>query len=142
MRRIHVKKVAVVFAQTAEDFEEKMNSRLAVTSDLASDHKIVYNICDGGFSASIEYSIFEQLPDCARDELELRGEFLSCMDCPHLTNETDGKGHHKCIRGKTMPGMRACDWFCEKYIRGEECRVEYMGEVRPRRDESKGAKAV
>ena len=125
MRRVHTKKVAVIFATTAEEFERKMNERLASEKDnLASDQKIIYNITNGGFSASVEYTILELIPETARDIQELRGEFLFCEDCPHLTNELNAKGHHKCKRGTTMPTMRACNWFCERYEREEEFIIE------------------
>ena len=142
MRRIYTKKVAVVFAETAEEFEEKLNKRLEVTRDLASSQNIIYQICDGGFSASVEYTSLSQLPDCARDELELRGEFLLCSDCPYLTDELNVKGYHKCHRGTTMPGQKACNWFCEEYLRGEELAIEQVGTIHKRRNQSKGPETL
>jgi len=117
MHKVTTTMSAVVTAPTGAEFERLLNERLAEIGKF--NPQITFNTNEG-HCAYLVYTQEVRVADNARDTLELQGVFITCADCPYLTDEVNSKGHYRCARGHTSPEQRACLWFSDRFLKGEE----------------------
>lgn len=103
--------VSVVASQSANDFEERLNSRLDELGESTKDCKIDFN--SSGFTAIISYETIKKIFDCVADEFHEEGIYYRCINCPHLERPNDGRvkwcGCRYSMHGTTHLYDEACE---------------------------------
>lgn len=116
------KKVKVVSATTAEEFESKINSVLNGLNEKRINYDLQLNPT-AGFIAFVTYTETVQVPETLADEYELKGERHKCGECPHFPVITDGRVKWvRCpvTQGLVNKGTNCCDTFYKEVMEGAE----------------------
>lgn len=109
------KRVKVVSASTADEFESKLNSALDALNEKRTAYDLQLNPT-AGLLAFITYTESVQVPETLADEYELVGEKHRCAECPHFPVITDGRIKNvKCpLTGKLVRRESAC---CDEFYK-------------------------
>lgn len=119
MKIKHFPKIRAIAADTAEEFETRMNDLLK----RAHNPKYTINVSGGKFFAVVEYREEKLIPETLADEYELRGEVFYCRNCPECKDQYSGRTK-RCLckyaeLGYTRKDDHACNWFYKKLAQGE-----------------------
>jgi hypothetical protein len=108
-----------VFATTPGEWDDMVNTAI----DRLPEYRtltIHREKTPDGFLAILEYTIPDDIPDDIREEMEMQGVKIRCMDCPHLVRVPDKRVKHlQCdlgMRELTRADMRACLWRYEQGV--------------------------
>lgn len=118
----------VVSSSDVREYEETFNK---VAEELASKSPTIKDIFENGtLSTVFTYEITKQIPECAKDKLELEGLRFTCGECPYL--EDDGDKRRRWFPcpysdlGQVHVYSEACDKFYRDYMRGD---IKPRGEI-------------
>lgn len=116
-----------VMADDPVYFDKQINAIYEKAARIRQEPKIHY--FDGlGLCASITYWETVEIPETAKDRLELEGVVHTCADCEHYRPPFDGRVHYvycavgDCQAGRSVP---ACEYHYEEI---EERRKESVQE--------------
>lgn len=120
MRKDQVEQIAVIFAETAEQFQKAFNSTMADLAD--KNPKYEFNHAQG-FCAYITYKETTCVHTEAADEFHAQGISYKCKNCPLHETETDGRKKHIACKfaelGRTHLNKEACDVFWRRLKMGD-----------------------
>lgn len=115
MKYVKRKQSLIITGNTAEDFQEKLNTALEDLADKGYKHDLQFNMAYG-LCAYIIYDEVYQKAESIADEYELKGETYKCYECPMFRPSADRRVKYTtCGRGQRhiQHGSPCCDWFYE-----------------------------
>lgn len=115
------KRVQIIAAGGAEEFEKRLNQALRRLDEARTKYELQFNP-NMGFCAYLVIDSEVQIPETTADEFELVGERHKCRECPHWQHPKDGRV--KYTRCPVTPGIHGaespcCETFYEKLLAGE-----------------------
>ena len=110
MRYVNRTAVKVIAANSAEEFETKLNKALEEIA--GCQHELVFNL-NAGFCAYITFTSTTQIPESIADEYDLAGIHFYCADCPNYVRSFDGRiKYTDCKLGtRCKASDGACEWL-------------------------------
>lgn len=116
MRTQGGKRTKIIVAQTAEEFESRLNKELAALDKQRTKYELQFN--HGlGFCAYIISEVQTLIPETVEDEFELIGVRHKCIECPLWVHPT--KGNVKYTRCEIVGGIRGMNSpCCEHFYQG------------------------
>ena len=121
MKIIKRQQTKIVHANTAEDFEERLNHYLADLSDRRLKYELNFNN-SLGFCAYILYTEVTEYPETLAEEFEMRGERHHCTECIYcrIPDDRRFKNFH-CSRtgGLVSKASPCCEEFYESLLHGD-----------------------
>lgn len=133
-----LKKLEVIHAETAQEFQDKFNARMREIYDrdgnyMHSDPQVEY-VHEMGFCAYLTYDVLEELrPKTVKDEFHLEGVYFHCRNCPHLRISDDRRVKYgTCKYSPTTRRHRdeeSCElfykWIANNEVEPVELEAEY-----------------
>ena len=121
MQYTNGKRVRIIAAAGAEEFQEKLNKELEALDKSKAKYELTFNR-EVGYCAYLVIEKVNLIPETVADEFELAGESHNCLECPFWQHPT--KGNVKYTRCEITPGLHgakspACDRFYELLAEGQ-----------------------
>ena len=120
MQKNQVTQIAVVYAETAEDFQKEFNSTIAALAEKNPKYEFNHQ---KGFCAYITYTETTCVHTSAADEFHAEGISYKCKNCPLHEIETDGRKKSVACKfdemGRTHLNREACEVFWRRLKMGE-----------------------
>ena len=115
------KRTKIIAAQSAEEFEKRLNQELERLDSSRTKYELQFNHTMG-FCAYIVIEKNIQIPETIAEEFEVAGETHVCLECPYWVHPT--KGNVKYTRCSITPGIHGaqspcCDKFYEMLFNGD-----------------------
>lgn len=115
------KRTRIIAAQSAEEFEKRLNQELERLDSSRTKYELQFNHTIG-FCAYIVIEKNIQIPETIAEEFQVAGEEHVCLECPYWVHPT--KGNVKYTRCSITPGIHGakspcCDKFYEMLFNGE-----------------------
>lgn len=118
--------IAVVQADSPEEFERLFNEKARALADRIKDTKV--EISGGIFSAVFHYQEKTETFDSIADEFHAEGIRYLCKHCPHLDDPEDKRVKHcKCKYaefGRTHKEHEACEMFYRQLKQGSIAPID------------------
>lgn len=118
MRSETIHRQLTIIAETAAEYDEKMNDILS----RAPGATIIDRMTDDRFCSVIRYTKTYQIPETVEDEYYLQGKKFYCIDCKHFIPPTDKRRRDgECKSGeKRSLSAHACEYFYEQLKAGRD----------------------
>ena len=111
MRTRRFQRIEVVSETSPGDFQDKLNE-LFTTLEGKKFQTQLYNN-ENGFSAYITYEEIEKIPECLKDEYDLKGVSFTCKECPYFESINRFEGECDFCRGTLRRNDEVCQHFWE-----------------------------
>lgn len=126
MKRAKYQQIRVVLSKDPKQFQDEFNEAQIELAPLNPTTKKT-EVTDDGLLAIIQYEVMVDIPEDARDELEMQGVYLTCADCPRFVPVRNNDGtikrsakHGSCfLEERTRRDAKACEWFAKEYLKGD-----------------------
>lgn len=120
MKYINRKQSLIITGNTAQDFQERLNSALGDLAAKGYKHELQFNMAMG-LCAYILYEEHMEIAESIADEYELKGETYKCYECPMFRPSEDRRVKYTtCGNGNRhiYHNCPCCDWFYEMLEEG------------------------
>lgn len=117
-----LKKLEVIHAETAQEFQDKFNSRMREIyeqeGEFLYDSPLVEYVHEQGFCAYLTYDVLEELkPTTVKDEFHLQGVYFHCRNCPHLKISGDRRVKYGTCKYKPTSRCHRDEESCELFYK-------------------------
>ena len=109
MRVRRYQKIAVVSDSSPGDFQDKLNDLFMELEGKKFNTQLFNN--ENGFSAYITYEEVEKIPECLKDEFDLKGITFTCKECPYFESINRFEGECDFCRGTLHRNDDVCQHF-------------------------------
>jgi len=125
MKTKRTQRLEVVHSHSADDFQDQVNELYQRLGDQGIKFTDTLYNNENGFSAFVKYEQVEKIPECLKDEYELREIFLKCKDCPHYEPINNYEGRCDYCRGT----LRRSDEVGDCSVFWEEMEAKETGNM-------------